>query len=182
MLMSSRGCAGWPLARVCEWSLTVGFSVWVFPCGQQKEAGLRHWADSLSAPSRGGFLQTLCWWLGWFRFRCQTGSLWTDSNVEQFFRQARLQPCCWGHCQHPASPQNYCLSWKIKQELTTTRVRPWEEQGLHKRSQMVRVGCALPLCWPPSLGWCFSSGRAAQSLLLTQCHFSARPGRKCKKN
>lgn len=162
--MSSRGWAGWPLARVCEWSLIPGFRVWVFPCGHQKKAWPLHGPDAFPACSRVCFLQTLCWWPGWFRFRCQTVSLWTGLSVERFCQRARLLPCCSGHCRRPGSPQNYCLSGEIKQvePKTLEQMQEWTKKAKIS-GKTKQVGFALPLCWPPSLGWCFLSGQEARS-------------------
>lgn len=42
----------------------------------------------------------------------------------------------------------------------------------------IRVGHALPLCWPLSPGWCSLSGLVALSLLQIQCHSSVTQKKK----
>lgn len=83
----------------------------------------------------------------------------------------------------PSVSPELLLIWENKTDLTSTHVWLWERTkdtfwSAFYWIKVMRVGCALPLCWPPSLGWCFSSGWAAQSSWLTLCHFSVDPDEK----
>lgn len=62
-------------------------------------------------------------------------------------------------------------------ETAVNVVKRWVAGTERNRVHNIWVGCALPLCWPPSPGWCFSSGSVAPSSLQTLCRFSVNTKR-----